>query len=456
MTRRQMKLGMFMRAPGHHIAAWRLPEAPRAAGSSLAHNVEVAQLAERGLFDMVFWADTAGVWGGDKDELSRLCRVAWIEPFTLLAAFAAVTRHIGLVCTQTTTYDEPFHIARRFASLDVMSGGRAGWNLVTSAQAAEAYNFSRETHMDKTDRYRRAREFAHVVLGLWRSWDDDAFVEDKEAGLFFEPSKLHVLDHKGEFFKVRGPLNVPRSPQGHPVMVQAGASDDGRNLAAETAEVIFAATPTIELGRAFYKDVKARVARFGRNPDHVKILPGVLAYVGRTDAEAQAKHDRLQSLIHPQVGVRQLSNYIAYDLSRFPIDGPLPPIPKTAVSNSRVDLLVEMARRDNLTIRQLYEKIAGGRGHMTLVGSAERIADTLQEWFETGAADGFNYLPPTAPGSLQDFIDLVIPELQKRGLFRTAYEGTTLRENLGLPIPADNAARSSAPSGHRAAGSTSV
>jgi FMN-dependent oxidoreductase (nitrilotriacetate monooxygenase family) len=438
--RRQMKLGMFMRAPGHHIAAWRLPEAPRHPGNSLADNIEWAQLAERGLFDMLFWADSAGVWGGDKAELSRLCRVAWIEPFSLLAAFSAVTRNIGLVCTATTTYDEPFHIARRFASLDVMSGGRAGWNLVTSASEAEAPNFGRDRHVAKVDRYARAREFADVVLGLWRSWDDDAFVEDREAGLFFDPEKLHVLNHVGEHFRVRGPLNVPRSPQGHPVMVQAGASEDGRNLAAATAEVIFAATPTIELGRAFYSDIKARVDRFGRNPDHVKIMPGVLAFVGRTTDEAREKFERLQSLIHPQVGVRQLSNYIAYDLSPFPIDGPLPPIPKSDISNTRVDLLVEMAKRDNLSIRQLYEKIAGGRGHFTLVGSYKEVADTFEEWFTTGAADGFNYLPPTLPGSLADFNELVIPELQRRGLFRTAYEGTTLRANLGLPHPPDNAA----------------
>jgi FMN-dependent oxidoreductase (nitrilotriacetate monooxygenase family) len=434
---RQMRLGMFMRAPGHHLAAWRLPESPRSAGSSLAHNIEVAQLAERGLFDMVFWADTAGVWAGDKQELSRLCRVAWIEPFTLLAAFAAVTRHIGLVCTSTTTFDQPFMLARRFLSLDVMSGGRAGWNLVTSANPAEALNFGFEQHLPKADRYRKAREFAEVVLGLWRSWDDDAFVEDKAEGLFFHPDRLHDLDHDGEFFKVKGPLNVTRSPQGHPVMVQAGASEDGRNLAAETAEVIFAATPTLELGQAFYKDMKERAAAYGRNPDHVKVLPGMLAVVGRTDQEAEDKWQRLQKLIHPQVGVRQLTNYIGYDLSKFPVDGPLPPIPKDSVSNSRVDLLVDMARRDNLTIRQLYEKISGGRGHFTVIGSAERIADTMQEWFESGAADGFNYLPPTAPGSLEDFIELVIPILQKRGLFRTAYEGTTLRENLGLPKPLD-------------------
>ena len=434
---RQMKLGMFMRPAGHHIAAWRLPEAPSSPGNNLAHNMEVAQIAERGLFDMLFWADSVGVWGGDKEALSRLCRVAWIEPMTLLAAFATVTKNIGLVCTGTTTYEEPYNLARRFASLDVMSGGRVGWNLVTSANQAEGPNFGRDNHMPKADRYRRAGEFAEVVLGLWRSWDDDAFVEDKEAGLFFDPEKLHILNHEGEHFRVRGPLNVPRSAQGHPVMVQAGASEDGRNHAAATAEVIFAATPTIEAAREYYADVKSRVANKGRNPDHVKIMPGVAALVGRTEAEAAEQYERLQSLIHPQVGVRQLSNYIGHDLSPYPI-GPLPEIPRTDVSNSRVDLLVDMAARDNLTIRQLYEKIAGGRGHLTIQGSPTQIADQLEDWFTTGAADGFNLLPPTLPGSLNDFIALVIPELQRRGLFRTAYEGTTLRENLGLPRPADN------------------
>jgi alkanesulfonate monooxygenase len=441
-----MKLGMFMRPAGHHIAAWRLPEAPKSPGNNLPHNMEVARLAERGLFDMLFWADSVGVWGGDKEALSRLCRVAWIEPFTLLAAFATVTKHIGLACTATTTYEEPYNLARKFASLDVMSGGRAAWNLVTSANQAEGPNFGHDRHMAKADRYRRAREFADVVLGLWRSWDDDAFIEDKEQGLYFDPDKLHILNHEGEHFKVRGPLNVPRSAQGHPVMIQAGASEDGRNLAAATAEVIFAATPTIEAAREYYADVKARVGKYGRNPDHVKIMPGVAALVARTDEEAEAQYQRLQSLIHPQVGVRQLSNYIGYDLSSFPVDGPLPEIPKTDISNSRVDLLVEMAARDNLTIRQLYESISGSRGHLTMRGSPTRITDQLEEWFTTGAADGFNFLPPTLPGSLADFIELVIPELQRRGLFRTRYEGTTLRENLGLPRPPDNSAGKTAES----------
>jgi len=439
-VRRQMKLGMFMREAGHHIAAWRTPEAPPSPGNNVAHMVGLAQLAERGMFDMLFWADSAGIWGGDKAELSRLCRTAWIEPFTMLAGLSMVTKHIGLTCTMTSTYTEPFNVARHFMSLDVMSGGRAAWNLVTSANQAEAQNFNRGEHLAKSDRYRRAREYAEVVLGLWRSWDDDAFVEDKEEGLFFDPDKLHLLNHEGEHFKVSGPLNVPRSPQGHPVMIQAGASEDGRELAAATADVIFVATPRIEDARAYYSDVKERVARHGREPDHVKIMPGCGIMVGRTDEEAEKKFDRLQKLIHPQVGVRQLSNYVNYDLSKFPVDGPLPPIPTNEISSSRVDLLVEMAKRDNLTIRQLYEAISGSRGHMTLCGSVKTVADTLEEWFTTGAADGFNILFPTLPGALNDFIELVTPELQRRGLFRTQYEGTTLRENLGLPKPADAAA----------------
>lgn len=440
---RQMKLGMFMREAGHHVAAWRMPDAPKSPGNNVAHMVEVAQIAERGLFDMLFWADSAGIWGGDKAELSRLCRTAWIEPFTMLAGLAMVTKHIGLTCTMTSTYTEPFNVARHFMSLDVMSGGRAAWNLVTSANEAEAQNFNREAHLAKSDRYDRAREYADVVLGLWRSWDDDAFVEDKDEGLFFDPDRLHLLNHEGEHFKVRGPLNVPRSPQGHPVLIQAGASEEGRDLASATAEVIFAATPTIEAAREYYADIKDRAARHGRDPDLVKIMPGAGIMVGRTDEEAEEKFDRLQKLIHPQVGVRQLSNYVNYDLSKFPVDGPLPPIPTDEVSNSRVELLVEMAKRDNLTIRQLYEAISGSRGHMTLRGSVKTVVDTLEEWFVTGAADGFNILFPTLPGSLNDFIELVTPELQRRGLFRTEYEGTTLRDNLGLPRPPDRAALAS-------------
>ena len=437
-NKREMKLGMFMREAGHHIAAWRTPEAPKSPGNNVQHIVGLAQTAEKGLFDMLFWADSAGIWGGDKADLSRMCRTAWIEPFTMLAGLAMVTKHIGLTCTMTSTYTEPFNLARHFMSLDVMSGGRAAWNLVTSANRAEAQNFNREAHIAKSDRYHRAREFAEVVVGLWRSWDDDAFIEDKKGGKFFDPEKLHVLDHVGDHFNVRGPLNVPRSRQGHPVMIQAGASAEGRELASATADIIFAATPTIEEARLYYSDVKARAARQGRDPDHVKIMPGAGIMVGNTDEEAEEKFDRLQKLIHPQLGVRQLSNYVNYDLSNFPVDGPLPPIPIDEISNSRVQLLVDMANRDNLTIRQLYEAISGSRGHMTLRGSIKTVADTLEEWFTTGAADGFNILFPTLPGGLNDFIEHVIPELQRRGMFRTAYKGTTLRENLGLPRPPES------------------
>lgn len=442
--RRQMKLGMFMREAGHHIAAWRAPEAPENPGNSMAHNIEVAQLAEKGLFDMLFWADSAGIWGGDKEELSRMSRVAWIEPLIMLSGIAAATKNIGLVCTSTTTYNQPFSLARQFQSLDVMSGGRAGWNLVTSANRSEAANFGADQHMAKGDRYRKAREFADVVRGLWNSWDDGAIVQDKETGLFFEPDKLHLLDHEGEFFKVKGPLNVPRSPQGHPVMVQAGASEDGRELAAATADVIFVATPTVELAREFYADIKRRIVNHGREPDHIKVMPGAAITVGRTDDEAVEKYDRLQKLIHPQLGVRQLSNYIGFDLSGYDVEGPLPEIPQDEISNSRVDLLVDWAKRDNLNIRQLYEAISGGRGHFTVQGSPTTVADTLEEWFTTGAADGFNFLSPTIPGGVKDFIELVIPELQRRGLFRTAYEGTTLRENLGLPVPPDRSHQTAA------------
>jgi alkanesulfonate monooxygenase len=364
-----------------------------------------------------------------------MSQVAWMEPVTLMSALSVVTKHIGLACTASTTYDEPFLLARRFASLDIISGGRAGWNLITSANPIEASNFSRQEHPDKDARYRRAREFALVVTGLWESWDDDAFLRDKMSGQFFDPAKLHVLHHKGEHFSVRGPLNVARSRQGHPVMIQAGASDDGRDLAAETADVVFTAHQSLATAQEFYADLKRRVAKFGRNPDNVKIMPGFLVVTGHTEQEAKEKFDRMQSMIHPDVGVRLLSNFIGFELKGYPVDGPLPEIPPNKVSASRTNLLAEMARRENLTIRQLYMRIAGGRGHYQFVGTAAQVADELQQWFEKGGADGFNIMPPVLPQTLNDFVDLVIPELQRRRLFRTAYEGATLRENLGLPWP---------------------
>jgi FMN-dependent oxidoreductase (nitrilotriacetate monooxygenase family) len=363
--------------------------------------------------------------------------VAWFEPITLMSALAAATKHIGLVCTQTTTYDEPFLIARRFASLDMISGGRAGWNLVTSGKAAEASNFGREAHLPKDERYQRAREFAAVVTGLWDSWEPDAFLRDKSSGKFFDAHKMHPLHHRGEHFRVRGPLNVGPSPQGRPIMVQAGASDDGRALAAETADVIFTAQPSIEGARAFYEDVKARMRRHDRDPDDVKIMPGFFVTVGRSADEAREKFATLQRLIHPKAGLLLLSNFLAMDMSAYDVDGPVPELPPSKTRSSRAALMVDLARRDNLTIRQLYTRIAGGRGHYQIAGTPMEIADRLEEWFTTGAADGFNIMPPVLPQSLEDFVALVIPELQRRGLFRTAYEGTTLRESLGLKWPVD-------------------
>ena len=433
---RQIKLGMFVRPAGHHLIAWRHPQAQADAGVNFNCFIEIAKIAERGLFDMLFSADSATANSVfDENGLRRMHYVAWIEPYTLMAALATVTSRIGLVCTASTTFEEPFSLARRFASLDLVSGGRGGWNLVTSGNHTAAHNFSRDEHMPKHERYRRAREFADVVTKLWDSWDDDAFLRDRESGIYFDPKKMHTLGHVGEHFKVMGPLNVARSPQGRPVLVQAGASDDGKGLAAETAEVVFAAAPTIEEGRAFYADVKGRMAGFGRHPDELKIMPGFYVTLGRTQAEAQDKRAYLQSLIHPEVGLALLVQRTGLDLSGYDVDGPLPDIPPEHAISSRATLLADMARREDLTIRQLYTRIAGGRGHFDVCGTPEDVADVMEEWFNTGAADGFNIMPPILPGGLSDFVDMVVPELQRRGLYRTRYEGTTLREHLGLARP---------------------
>ncbi len=430
-----MKLGMFYWPCGHHLAAWRHPEGVADSGANLPHLIELAKLAERGLFDMFFMADNVTFWRGDLDSMTRDSHGTWIEPFTLMCALAQHTRNIGLVCTATSTYDQPYLLARRFASLDLTSGGRAGWNLVTSANRAEADSFGFDAHPDKADRYRRGREFAHVVRGLWNSWEDDAFLRDKESGLYFDREKLHVLEHKGPNFRARGPINVPPSPQGEPVLVQAGASDDGRELAAETAEVIFGAQQTLEGAQAFYADVKARMAAYGRDPDGLKIMPGLLVCVAPTHEEAEAKYERLQDLIDPEVGMQLLSKRLDYDVTGFPIDGPLPDIPRNKVASTRVDLFVEIAHRENLTIRDLYRRIAGARGHMEIIGTPGEVVDLMEQWVAEKACDGFNIMPPVFPGSLVDFIEMVVPELQRRSLYRTEYEGSTLRGNLGLTRP---------------------
>ena len=431
-----VKLGAFLHPSGHHIAAWRHPDAYASANIDFQHYVELARTAERGKFDLLFLADMSAMRNWPLERASRVhTYIAGFEPITLLSALSGFTSHIGLVATATTTYNEPFHIARKFASLDHISGGRAGWNLVTSTNTAEALNFSRERHVEHDARYDRATEFAAIVRGLWDSWDDDAFLRDKASGRYFDPARVHPLDHKGAHFSVRGPLNVPRSPQGRPVMVQAGASDVGQELAAEVAEVLFATSQTLENGQRVCREVKARLAKFDRAPDDIKVMPGLVPFIGASQQEADDKFEMLQSLVHPDVGLQILSELLGhFDLSGYPLDGPLPEITTTIGSHTALKQFTEMAKRENLTIRQLYSR-AVLRGHCVVRGTAATIADHIQEWFEGHGADGFNIMPPYLPGGLDDFVTQVVPELQRRGLFRTEYEGRTLRDNLGLKRP---------------------
>ena len=447
MTDRKLRLGAFIMATGHHIAAWRHPGSQADAGINIDHYVQLAQTAERGLFDQVFVADSPGQrHRGDEDSLSRQGRVSYFEPVTLWAALSQVTKHIGFVATASTTYEDPYLLARKFASLDHISKGRAAWNVVTTSADNVHGNFGLAAHPDPAARYARAHEFVEVVKGLWDSFEDDAFARDKASGVYFDPRKLHALNHVGPHFKVKGPLNIERPPQGHPVIVQAGSSEDGKELAAATAEAIFTAWTSREEAQAFYADVKGRMAKYGRRPEQLLVLPGISPVIGRTEEEAQAKWAELQALIHPSVGLNVLQPFWPHDdLSRWDLDAPPPyyPEPPKGV-NSRAHVVIQLARRERFTVRQLYEYLAGARGHWVVVGTPAQIADQMQDWFEHGAADGFNVMPPVLPQSLNEFVDLVVPELQRRGLFRTAYEGRTLRENLGLARPASRYANPAA------------
>jgi N-acetyl-S-(2-succino)cysteine monooxygenase len=434
---RMMNLGAFVHETGQHVAAWRHPDAYAESGTVFAQTMDVAKTAERGKFDLLFLADSAAIdTHGLPEARGRMGKVVKFEPITVLSALAAVTTHLGLVATCSSTYNEPYTLARQFASMDQISGGRAGWNLVTSNNEAEAFNHGRDKHAAHADRYDRAAEFAEVVTGLWDSWDEDAFSRDKDSGVYFDTNKLHVLNHHGKHFDVRGPLNVARSPQGRPVLVQAGASDTGRDLAAQMAEVVFTAQTTFEQAKEFYSDVITRLPRYGRSQREVKILPGIYPVVGRTEAEAKEKFAYLQSLIHPSVGLSGLEHTIGVpNLAQYPLDGPVPDMADTNGPLSRQRLLLEAARRDKLTLWELCLLNAGPRGHLLTIGTPSQIADVMEHWFRNGAADGFNVMPAFLPGSLNDFVDMVIPELQRRGLFRTEYEGKTLRENLGLAKP---------------------
>ncbi len=435
---RQMRLGAFFNPTGHHVASWRHPRADADAGINFQHYLAVTRTAERAKFDMVFLADNVCVRDAKMEAISRSAQyIANFEPLTLLSALAPLTSHIGLVATASTSYNEPFHVARKFASLDHLSGGRAGWNLVTSGQEAEARNFSRDKHYLHGERYERAREFAEIVVGLWDSWDDDAFVRDKQSGLFFHPDKLHALNHKGESYAVRGPLNVPRTPQGRPVIVQAGGSEDMIKVAAEFAEVIFCAPLTLEAAQKFYANLKSRVSAHGRSPEQVKIMPGLSAVIGRTESEANEQYEYLQSLIHPVVAREILSLVLGnVDLSDYPLDGPFPEnLPLSNASQSTFQYVIDMARNEKLTLRQVAMRVAGARGKSVVRGSPSQVVDHMEQWFKEGGCDGFNLMPPFLPGGLDDFVELVLPELRRRGLFRSEYEGKTLREHLGLARP---------------------
>ncbi|HKS13613.1 MAG TPA: LLM class flavin-dependent oxidoreductase [Pseudomonas sp.] len=434
-SQKQLKLGAFMRPVSIHSGAWRYPGAWPDANFNLQHLKRLIKTLEKARFDAFFMADHLALLNMPIEALKRSHTATSFEPFTLLSALSQVTEHIGLIATATTSYDEPFHVARRFASLDHLSNGRAAWNIVTTSNPDAALNFGK-TDIPHTDRYARAREFYDVVTGLWDSWADDAFVRDVQSGLFFDPARLHTLDYQGEHLSVRGPLHIARPVQGWPVIVQAGASEPGRQLAAETAEVIFVSPGTLAEGREFYADVKARMPLVGRNPDHLKILPGALVVVGDTVEEARQMRAHLDSLVHEETALGLLSVALGVDASRFDLDKYLPPIPETNGSKSIQQRALALADSEQLTVRQLAQRLGGYAG-LSLVGTAQTIADEMQTWLDEDASDGFNIMFPWLPAGLDNFVDKVIPELQRRGIFRREYEGTTLRENLGLPRPAN-------------------
>jgi FMN-dependent oxidoreductase (nitrilotriacetate monooxygenase family) len=444
MTRKKMHIGMSIRGLGYHPAAWRHPDVPADGSLSFAHYARSAVVAERGKCDLIFFADGIGIRERDvpRGSLVRIgYEIVEMEPMTLLPALAMVTQHIGLVTTASSTYNEAYNIARKFATLDWISNGRAGWNVVTSWSDAEALNFGREEQLDYDARYERAAEFVDVVRGLWDSWESDAFLFDKQTGLFYDETKLHVLAHKGKHFSVRGPLNVARPPQGHPIVVQAGASEQGRELAAATADLVYTVHGTKSAAQAFYGDIKGRMAKYCRDAEDLKILPALRPIVGRTSEEASAKFDALQALLDPLVGLNRLSGSFG-DLSGYPLDEPVPieTLGPTGI-RSLSQQLRERVRRENPTIRQLYQQVAG-MGGFCLVGTPQQIVDVMEDWFEGGACDGFNITPSHLPGGCEDFVDLITPELQRRDLFRREYEGMTLRENLGLKQAANRFAPS--------------
>ena len=435
---RQIHLGAFFNPTGHHVASWRHQQAQADAGVNFQHYKEIALTAERGKMDYIFLADNLSVRDASPETLARSAQyIANFEPITLISALAGATSKIGLIATASTSYNEPFHIARKFASLDHISNGRAGWNLVTSGTEADAYNFSRKEHYPHDTRYERAREFAEVVTKLWDSWSDTAFRRNKETGIFLDPNQMRPINHAGAWFQVKGPLNVPRSPQGWPVIVQAGGSQDMIEVASRYAEVIFCAPLNKDQATKFYKTIKTAASTHGRAADQMKIMPGLSPIIGVTRQAAKEKQQELDSLTHPQVAKEILSFVLgSADLSKYDLDDPMPEVKPTSTSGqSIINHVMEIARSNNYTLRQTALVVAGARGKFTACGTPEDIADVIEDWFSNEACDGFNIMPPYLPGALDDFVDLVIPVLQSRGLFRREYEGSTLREYLGLTRP---------------------
>ncbi len=432
----QMRLGVVLSPTSVHVAGWRHPSAISNASATFEDFRTIAKSAEDAAFDFVFLADELCAPSAPP-ELQSLDPVIYrYEPVTLASALAVATERIGVVLTQTTTYNDPYHIARKLASIDNLSNGRAGWNLVTSYVEAEARNFGTSEHASYTDRYSRASEFFEVTAGLWDSWDDDAFTLDKERGVYFDPQKMHVLNHSGEHFHVAGPLNVTRSVQGRPVLVQAGASEPGLELAGRFAEVTFTAQQTLENSQKYYSDLKRRVVEYGRPEESLKVIAGICPIIGATEAEAQEKYRELQELIRPEIGLTRLSQLLGFDVTNMDLDGPLPDvIPETNSYQSRQQLIVDMARRENLSLKEIYLRVVTSYGHHTVIGTPEMVADKMEEWFHGHGADGFMVFPPVLPDGVDVFIETVVPILRERGLFREKYEGTTLRDHLGLQRP---------------------
>lgn len=431
----QMHLGAFIYAAGHHAGGWRYPDNELVDLLDLDYYKKIAKDAEKGKFDLIFFADRLAIpdrYQNNFDASIRHFAPFRLDPILLITAIASVTENIGLVATASTTYNDPFSIARSFATIDHLSAGRAAWNVVTSTNDGEAHNYSKQQHLDHAVRYERAQEFLEVVVKLWDSWEKDALVVDREKGIYSDPDKVHYVNHIGKFFNVKGPLNVPRPPQGRPVIVQAGSSERGREFAARWGEIIFTSQPEIEAAKDFYADIKSRTEKAGRNSSDIKILPGIMPIIGTTEKEAQEKEKLLRELVHPIAGLSLLSDSLNHDMSQYNLNEEFPELTSFKGNKSRQQLISKMAKEQNLTLAQLGKLFGASRSHRIIVGTPLQIAESMEKWFKEKACDGFNIMPPYLPNGLSDFVEQVVPILQKKGIFKEQYNGNNLRENLGL------------------------